>query len=87
MTTATLTAGAPQGCERDKPGTLNRPEAIEPRSHCGVEGRLPWADCGAGLPEGKTEESWCPAQPQRGPSWPSALDTSNRPRPRVRSTS
>jgi hypothetical protein len=39
-------------------GTLDRPEAVTPRSHYGVESRLAWADCGAGLPEGETEESW-----------------------------
>lgn len=39
-------------------GTLDHPERVAPGYHYGVESRLPWADCGAGLPERKTEESW-----------------------------
>jgi hypothetical protein len=39
-------------------GTLDHPERAAPDHHYGVESRLPWADCGAGLPEQQTEESW-----------------------------
>ncbi len=39
-------------------GTLDRPEAFPPGYHYGVESRLAWADCGAGLPSGKTKERW-----------------------------
>ncbi|QCI96233.1 GFA family protein (plasmid) [Novosphingobium sp. EMRT-2] len=39
-------------------GTLDHPGRVTPAYHYGVEGRLPWADCGAGLPERETEESW-----------------------------
>ena len=39
-------------------GTLDHPEHVIPGYHYGVESRLPWADCGAGLPEQRTEESW-----------------------------
>lgn len=39
-------------------GTLDKPEQVTPNHHYGVEGRLPWADCGAGLPTRQTEEFW-----------------------------
>lgn len=39
-------------------GTLDRPEAFPPGYHYGVESRLAWADCGAGLPSGETKERW-----------------------------
>jgi hypothetical protein len=29
-----------------------------PQSHYDVEGRLPWADIGKGLPAGETRERW-----------------------------
>ncbi|WP_223218402.1 GFA family protein [Rhizobium wenxiniae] len=37
-------------------GSLDRPERITPQGHYGVESRLPWADCGQGLPEQETQE-------------------------------
>jgi hypothetical protein len=39
-------------------GTLDRPEAVTPTHHYGVEGRLPWADIGAALPVRETKERW-----------------------------
>lgn len=39
-------------------GTLDHPERVTPTYHYGIEARLPWTDCGAGLPEHETEESW-----------------------------
>lgn len=39
-------------------GTLDHPETTAPGYHYGVEARLPWADCGKGLPERKTQERW-----------------------------
>lgn len=39
-------------------GTLDDPAAVIPQSHYGVEGRLPWADIGKGLPAGETRERW-----------------------------
>ncbi|NWJ27465.1 GFA family protein [Rhizobium sp. RM] len=37
-------------------GSLDQPEKIHPNSHYGIEGRLDWVDCGAGLPEEETKE-------------------------------
>jgi hypothetical protein len=37
-------------------GTLDDPALWAPVSHYGVEARLPWADCGQGLPEATTKE-------------------------------
>ncbi len=37
-------------------GSLDHPEHAVPQYHYGVEGRLPWADCGKGLPEKETQE-------------------------------
>lgn len=39
-------------------GTLDRPEAVFPTHHYGVEGRLPWADIGTRLPATRTQERW-----------------------------
>jgi len=39
-------------------GTLDAPQSVTPTHHYGVEGRLPWADIGRGLPERETRESW-----------------------------
>lgn len=37
-------------------GTLDHPDRIMPAGHYGIESRLPWADCGTGLPEEETRE-------------------------------
>ena len=37
-------------------GSLEEPASWAPVSHYSVEGRLPWADCGKGLPEADTKE-------------------------------
>lgn len=37
-------------------GTLDHPERVSPSGHYGVESRLSWTDCGAGLPEEETKE-------------------------------
>ncbi len=37
-------------------GTLEHPEDFVPQYHYGTEGRLPWADCGSGLPGSPTME-------------------------------
>ena len=37
-------------------GAFDRPEDFAPTYHYGVEGRLPWTDCGHGLPERLTEQ-------------------------------
>jgi hypothetical protein len=37
-------------------GSLDDPASWAPASHYGVEGRLPWADCGKDLPEAETKE-------------------------------
>jgi hypothetical protein len=37
-------------------GSLDHPERITPTGHYGIESRVPWADCGAGLPGRETEE-------------------------------
>jgi hypothetical protein len=39
-------------------GTLDHPAAVTPSHHYGSEGRLPWADIGAGLPTKTTKEKW-----------------------------
>jgi hypothetical protein len=39
-------------------GSMDAPQAVTPTHHYGVEGRLPWADIGGGLPEKQTRESW-----------------------------
>lgn len=39
-------------------GSLDDPSAVAPAYHYGVEGRLPCADCGQGLPERATKERW-----------------------------
>jgi hypothetical protein len=39
-------------------GTLDQPGQFAPISHYGVESRLTWVDCGTGLPEKATAESW-----------------------------
>lgn len=39
-------------------GTLDHAEAAVPRYHYGIEGRLPWVDCGTALPTKPTAESW-----------------------------
>lgn len=37
-------------------GAFDRPDEFVPGYHYGVEGRLPWVDCGQGLPERPTEQ-------------------------------
>lgn len=37
-------------------GSLDEPERFPPDHHYGVESRLAWAECGAGLPEEETQE-------------------------------
>jgi hypothetical protein len=39
-------------------GTLDHPELVVPQYHYGVESRLPWNDCGDGLPGERTKESF-----------------------------
>ncbi|KGM34412.1 GFA family protein [Inquilinus limosus] len=39
-------------------GTLDQPDAFPPGYHYGVESRLAWVDCGAGLRSGRTKERW-----------------------------
>jgi hypothetical protein len=39
-------------------GSLDQADAAIPKYHYGVEGRLPWVDCGKGLPEHETKERW-----------------------------
>jgi hypothetical protein len=39
-------------------GSLDDPAHWAPTSHYGVEGRLPWADCGKGKPEAETREAF-----------------------------
>lgn len=39
-------------------GSVDRPEDFVPKSHYGVEGRLPWIDCSRHLPEEETREHW-----------------------------
>ncbi|MFC3727062.1 GFA family protein [Neoaquamicrobium sediminum] len=39
-------------------GTVDQPDSFVPQSHYGVEGRLKWIDCNAGLPEEETTETW-----------------------------
>jgi hypothetical protein len=39
-------------------GSLDSAASWAPGSHYGVEGRLPWADCGNGLPEASTKEKF-----------------------------
>ncbi|HEU4986255.1 MAG TPA: GFA family protein [Rhizobiaceae bacterium] len=39
-------------------GSLDQPERTVPQYHYGSEGRLPWVDCGRGLPEHHTKERW-----------------------------
>jgi hypothetical protein len=39
-------------------GSMDDPGAVRPIRHYGVEGRLPWADIGARLPEEATRERW-----------------------------
>jgi hypothetical protein len=39
-------------------GTLDQPGQFAPISHCGVESRLGWVDCGTGPPEKATAERW-----------------------------
>jgi len=37
-------------------GSLDDPSGVKPDHHYGIESRLPWADCGPGLPGRETEE-------------------------------
>jgi hypothetical protein len=37
-------------------GSLDDPSGFKAGHHYGAESRLPWADCGPGLPERETEE-------------------------------
>ncbi|GIK96129.1 MAG: aldehyde-activating protein [Alphaproteobacteria bacterium] len=52
-------------------GSLDEPERFAPDHHYGVESRLRWSDCGAGLPEEETQErvympaGWAPSRLQR----------------------
>jgi len=39
-------------------GSLDHRETVSPQYHDGAESRLPWVDCGRGLPEQETEESF-----------------------------
>jgi hypothetical protein len=39
-------------------GSLDHPEGFAPTHHYGVESRLPFIDCSAGLPEEETQESF-----------------------------
>jgi hypothetical protein len=39
-------------------GSLDEADTAIPKYHYGVEGRLHWVDCGKGLPEHETKESW-----------------------------
>lgn len=39
-------------------GSLDHPERVTPSYHYGVESRLPYVDCGQGLPQEETKESW-----------------------------
>lgn len=39
-------------------GTLEHPEQCAPQYHYGIEGRLPWVDCGPGLNEKPTQEKF-----------------------------
>jgi hypothetical protein len=39
-------------------GSMDAPASVVPTHHYGVEGRLPWADIGAGLPAKPTREHW-----------------------------
>ena len=39
-------------------GSMDDPGSVRPIHHYGVEGRLPWADIGAGLPVKPTRERW-----------------------------
>lgn len=37
-------------------GSLDEPERFPPDRHYGVESRIGWPECGAGLPEQESEE-------------------------------
>jgi hypothetical protein len=39
-------------------GSMDAPQLVTPTHHYGIEGRLPWADIGAGLPGKPTRERW-----------------------------
>jgi hypothetical protein len=39
-------------------GSLDHAESAVPQYHYGAEGRLPWVDCGKGMPEEETRERW-----------------------------
>ena len=39
-------------------GSLDDAAICSPTSHYGVEGRLPWIDCGKGMPESDTKETF-----------------------------
>ena len=39
-------------------GSLDDAARWAPTSHYGIEGRLPWADCGGGMPEAETKETF-----------------------------
>ncbi|HEX4240016.1 MAG TPA: GFA family protein [Steroidobacteraceae bacterium] len=41
-------------------GVFDEPETLRPSHHYGIESRLPWVDCGAGLPGKETEEKPAP---------------------------
>jgi hypothetical protein len=39
-------------------GSMDDPASVQPKSHYGVEGRLPWADIGPTLRATATRERW-----------------------------
>ena len=39
-------------------GTIDNAESLVPTHHYAVEGQLSWANIGADLPRGRSQESW-----------------------------